>query len=85
MTGCAAWLAGEMKKDFDAFKAPSGGGKAWKVFGTKLGLLERGLKHELAMCQFIEDHGFSFVKWFQRPRTRPEGLPQEGGGSLCGI
>ena len=64
-TGCAAWLTGEMKKDFDGFQAPSCGGKAWKVFGSKLRLLEWGLKHELAMCQFVEDHAFSFVKRFE--------------------
>ena len=61
-----------MKKDFDAFKAPSGGGKAWKVFSSKLGLLERGLKHELAMCQFVEDHGFSFVKRFEGHERVPK-------------
>ena len=72
VTGCAAWLAGEMKKDFDGFKAPSGSGKAWKAFSSKLGLLERALKHELAMCQFVEDHGFSFVKRFEGHERVPK-------------
>ena len=72
VTGCAAWLAADMKKDFDALKAPSGGGKTWKAFGSKLGLLERGLKHELAMCQFVEDHGFSFVKRFEGHERVPK-------------
>ena len=65
VAGCAAWLAGKMRENFEEFKKPSGSGSNWRVFGAHLELLEKGLRHELAMCQLVEDNGFGFVKRFE--------------------
>ena len=73
VTGCAAWLAGEMRDAFEDFKKPSGSSsKSWRLFGAQLELLEKGLKHELAMCQLVEDNGFSFIKRFEGHERVPK-------------
>ena len=73
VTGCAAWLATEMRSTFDEFKKPSGtSGLTWKLFDARLELLEKGLKHELAMCQLVEDNGFSFIKRFEGHERVPK-------------
>ena len=54
-----------MKDAFEKFKKPSGSGKAWRLFESQLELLEKGMRHELAMCQLVEDNGFAFIKRFE--------------------
>ena len=66
VVGCATWLVKEMLKDFSLFKCPAGTEpKRWKFFEENMELLNRGLSHELAMCTFVEDNGFGFVKRFE--------------------
>ena len=58
-------MANEMRDAFETFKKPEGSGKAWRQFESHLELLEKGLRHELAMCQLVEDNGFAFIKRFE--------------------
>ena len=57
VVGCVAWVTNEMKNDFESLK-PEGKSqvKLWKTFGEKLELVNRGMNHELAMCQLVEDN-----------------------------
>ena len=72
VTGCAAWLASHMRDSFKEFKKPSGSGKAWRLFESHLELLEKGLRHELTMCQLVEDNGFGFIKRFESHERVPK-------------
>ena len=58
-------MTGKMDETFEEFKKPSGSGSSWRIFGFHLELLEKGIRHELTMCQLVEDNDFGFVKCFE--------------------
>ena len=73
VTGCATWLANELMEDFSLLKAKvSKAGKDWDAFERKLDLMHKGMKHELAMCQFVEDNGYGFIKRFESHERVPK-------------
>ena len=72
VTGCVAWLSGEMKNDFENFKAPEGKSKQWRQFGERLELINKGMNHELAMCQLVEDNNFGIIKRFESHERVPK-------------
>ena len=61
-----------MRDSFKEFKRPSSSRKAWRLFRSHLELLEKGLRHELTMCQLVEDNGFGFIKRFESHERVPK-------------
>ena len=76
VTGCATWLANDLMEDFAVLKAKAKKagktGKDWQSFERKLDLMHKGMKHELAMCQFVEDNGYGFIKRFESHERVPK-------------
>ena len=74
VAGCVAWVTNEMKNDFESFKPPEGKSQAkqWKAFGERLELVNRGMNHELAMCQLVEDNNFGIIKRFESHERVPK-------------